>query len=357
MAKSITFVLPGHDGKPVGGYKVVYQYANCLASRGHEVSIVHAANCHDNDSLLIQSVKFARYVQRTLDKSYLPRKWFDLDARVRVLWVPSLKGKFIPDADVIVATAWQTAEWVAGYVAAKGWKHYLIQHYEIWSGPEERVRRTWMLPLRKIVIAKWLEEIANQLGQDSIYIPNGLDFSRFGVDVPINERNPRSVMMLYHDQTWKGSQDGIQALFKVREFCPDLKVTMFGVRDGRNLPAWVEYHCTPEQKVLRSLYNRAAVFIAPSWTEGWGLPPAESMMCGCALVATDNGGHREFAKNDVTALVTKARDPESLAQAVLRLIENPDKRATLARSGNEHIQQFTLGRACDRFENVILGRC
>lgn len=350
----ISMLLPGSGHIPIGGFKVVYEYANHLVARGHGVTVVHPAMLETDTPWFDRPKKVVRYIQRRIDKSFLPNRWFKLDSRVKILWVPNLKEKFIPDADVIVATAWQTAEWVAGYTIAKGRKYYLIQHDEVWSGPADRVRRTWTLPLGKIVIARWLEDIGRQLGQHSFYIPNGLDFSRFGLDVPVEDRNPRSVLMLYHDQEWKGSQDGILALSKVRELYPDLKVTMFGVPDGRKLPSWVEYHRMPDQGMLRCLYNQSAIFVAPSWSEGWGLPATEAMMCGCALVATDIGGHREFAENNVTALLAEARNPGSLAGAVFQLIEQPDKRSVLARSGNTYIQRFTWERACDLFEDVIL---
>lgn len=39
--------------------------------------------------------------------------------------------------------------------------------------------------------------------------------------------------------------------------------------------------------------------MAPSFAEGWPLPPAETMMSGAALVATDIGVHREHCLDGV----------------------------------------------------------
>lgn len=350
---NITFILPGAGVQPIGGFKVVYEDANHLSARGHIVSVIHPAMLDATPHLLDILKKKIRYIQRRVDKSYLPRKWFIIDPRVKMLWVPNLSEKFIPDADVVIATAWQTAEWVADYTAAKGRKYYLLQHYETWAGPEERVRNTWTLPLCKIVIARWLESIAKELGEKSFYIPNGLDFSKFGLDLPIEERNPRSVMMLYHEQAWKGSQDGIQALSEVRKFYPDLQVTLFGVPEGSDLPSWIRYYRLPDQILLRKLYNHSAIFLAPSWSEGWGLPASEAMMCGCAVVATDIGGHKEFAIDDHTALLAEPKKPESLANAILRLVEDSEKRLDIARTGNRYIQQFTWQKATDTLEAVL----
>ena len=41
--KIITFLLPGPSKKPVGGYKIVYEYANCLINDNYDVNIVLSA--------------------------------------------------------------------------------------------------------------------------------------------------------------------------------------------------------------------------------------------------------------------------------------------------------------------------
>ena len=353
MSSRVTFVLPGYGGGPVGGVKVVYEYANGLVARGYAVTVVHPAFSFRGAPVVSRLKSCVRFVQRTLDKSYLPSRWFNLDPRVRALWVPSLAEKYIPDGDAIVATAWMTAEWVAEYAARKGEKYYLIQHFENWAGPEDRVIGTWKLPLRKIVISKWLGDVARSLGEQFVYIPNGLDFRKFGIDEPIEKRPSSHVMMLYHDHVWKGSADGLQALKIARSRHSELRVSLFGVSKARSLPPWIRYFQNPTQDLLRNIYNSSAIFVSPSWTEGWPLPPAEAMMCGVAVVATDIGGHREYADDDVTALLAPVKHPEALAERIVMLLENTDKRVEIARSGHKNIQQFTWERACDAFEEAL----
>ncbi|MFT3914652.1 MAG: glycosyltransferase family 4 protein [Anaeromyxobacteraceae bacterium] len=113
------------------------------------------------------------------------------------------------------------------------------------------------------------------------------------------------------------------------------------------------YERRPSPARLRALYNEAAVFLAPSWTEGFGLTPAEAMACGAAVVATDAGGFREFAHDGETALVVPARAPEALAAALLRLVRDPALRVRLARAGHALIQGFTWARAADGLEAIL----
>ena len=90
--------------------------------------------------------------------------WQEIDPAVELLYVPVLADRYLPDADAVVATAWQTADGVAGLSDRKGRGCYLIQHHETWSGRAERVDETWRLPLRKIFIAPWLERARSRWG-------------------------------------------------------------------------------------------------------------------------------------------------------------------------------------------------
>ena len=348
----VTFVLPGAGSVPVGGFKVVYEYANRLAERGHTVSVVHTAQPDRQASRGERLKKGVRFAQRKLDQSYRP-DWFELRPNVALLWRATPAAHGVPDADAVVATAWQTAEWVADYPAVKGKKLYLIQHYETWSGPKERVDATFRLGMHNLVIARWLEEPVRAQGADAAYLPNGLDFTAFGLDKPPEDREMH--VMFYHGADWKGSADGIRALQAVKTQVPELKATLFGVPSApAGLPSWIRYEQTPSPERLRGLYNDSAVFLATSWTEGWGLPGCEALLCGCALAATDVGGHREYAVNGKTALLSPPKDPAALAQNVSRLLKDESLRLRLADMGHAYVQRFTWEAAVARLERELI---
>jgi glycosyltransferase involved in cell wall biosynthesis len=352
----ISFLLPMSAHAPIGGFKVVFEYANELTKLGHEVSVVIATFVRINEE--ISAAKLfrhrANYVVRKLSGSWRPKLWFALDPRVRVRWIPELSEDRVPDADVIFATSWSTAERVASFGERKGRKFYLIQHYEDWDGPEERVRATWRMPLEKIVIAKWLQQIALDMNQSCHYNPNGLDFKRFGMDVDPERRNNASLAMLFHEADWKGSDDGIAAFRLLKSECPELAVNLFGVSaPPPDLPDWISYFRTPPQERLRAIYNEAAIFVSPSWAEGWPLPPAEAMSCGCALVCTDIGGHREYAVQDQTALLSPPKDSVALANNIRSLLGDRNRRIEMARQGNQFIGQFTWARAAGEVDRIL----
>ncbi|SRR6266702_1302939 len=351
----ITFLLPGAGNLPVGGFKVVYEYANHLSRNGHELTVVHPSSLRIDASRWDRARSAIRYSQRQRDYSYRPDSWFPVDSSVRLLWVKSLADEYIPDGDVVIATAWQTAEWAALYSKSKGRKFYLLQHLEMWFGMDDRALATWRLPLKKLAISKWLMSIAESMAEDSLYLPNGLDFQKFNLSTPTEHRRASDIMMLYHVGYNKGSSDGLKALEIVRKQIPELRVTLFGTpKRPARLPKWIQYYRCPQQDHLRELYNANAIFVAPSWTEGWGLPASEALMCGAALSATDIGGHQEFAVHNETALLSPARDPDSLAENIHRLIRDDSLRIRLALAGHDYIQQFTWARSVQILEDALL---
>lgn len=357
----IAFILPGHGTRPAGGFKVVYEYANGLVKRGHAVTVIHTPYQKTGEcspTALLR--RFLVYAGRSLGMGggYRPDGWFDVDPRVILKWVPVPSGRWITDADAVVATSWETSEWTCRYGCSKGRKFYLLQHDErvFDADYSMRVADSWRFPMHKIVVARWLKELMYDIGQPCDHVPNGIDFHAFNLDSPIHNRDHLRLMMLHHTAGWKGSADGLRALAIAHETFPHLKATVYGVgRRPADLPTWMEYHQQPCQSDLRFLYNDCAIFISPSHSEGWGLPGAEAMACGAALVSTDNGGVRDYAEHEKTALLSPPKDPEALARNVMRLIRDDALRISLAEEGHLHIQQFTWSRAVDAFESCISG--
>jgi glycosyltransferase involved in cell wall biosynthesis len=349
----INFILPFAGNKPIGGFKIVYEYANRLAERGHNVNLIHPSYTFE-ESAFNNAKYLIRYYQRKIDNSYNPDSWFKLHPEVKSLWVRKIDNKNIPDADILIATAWRTAACSEILDQSKGKKYYFIQHYETWNGEAEEVNRTWKMPFKKIVIAEWLKDIAGSMGEEAFYVPNAFDFSEFGLDVKPEDRNGKRVMMLYNELEFKGSIYGLTAFKKLKKIFDDLEVVLFGVpKRPDDLPEWIEYHQTPGRKLLRKLYNASAIFISPSLAEGFPLPPAEAMMCGSALACSDIGGHREYAIDDQTALLFEPKNSDAIISVLEKLLTDRELRIRLAYSGNEYIKQFTWDRAVNDFEKIL----
>ncbi|WP_336980702.1 glycosyltransferase family 1 protein [Altererythrobacter fulvus] len=82
---------------------------------------------------------------------------------------------------------------------------------------------------------------------------------------------------------------------------------------------------------LVQLYSAADVLLHPSFCEGFGMPPAEAMACGCPVVTSDLSSMPEVAGG--AALLADPHDPAALADALRRVVEHPALAATMRRRG------------------------
>lgn len=339
----INFLMPCYMWVPSGGFRVVYEYANRLVSRGHEVTVIHPRHLQfprpDGDrphlrARLRRARVWARelFFQPTID-------WHPIDERVKLVYVRDAGARYVPEGDILFATAWQTVRSVLECPLSRGDKCYLIQHYETWMGPKQLVDDTWRAPLRKIVVSGWLREIGEMLGaRDLTHIPNGIDRDRYRVTRPI-ERRPRRVVMMCSPVEFKRSRDGIAALEIAKKQFPDLQVALFGnSRRPSWVPEWMEHaQDPPQERIVEEFYNGSSIVVSSSQAEGFAFPPAEAAACGCAIAATDSGGLRDFVKNGVTGLLSPPEDPQALARNICALLSDDDLRIRLAWAGNRFV--------------------
>jgi glycosyltransferase involved in cell wall biosynthesis len=270
-------------------------------------------------------------------------------------YVPNLSARYFPDGDAVVGTTWFTAFDVNDLPASKGDKFYLIQGYETWVGAKELVDRTWCLPLHKIVVSKWLYNLGADLGaRDILHIPNAIDHSRFRLITPIQARAPR-VAFLYSPVDSKGATEGIEALRAAKQKHGELQARMYGLsRRPPNLPSWIEFFRNPPlNELVENVLNGSSIFLSPSWCEGWALAPAEAMGCGCAIVATDSKGIRDFCDNRVTAMLSEPKDVRALTANLFQVLEDDSLRVRLAEAGHRRIQEFTWDRSTDLLERYL----
>lgn len=88
--------------------------------------------------------------------------------------------------------------------------------------------------------------------------------------------------MLYSEIPVKGCKDGIVALNILRSRFPDIEAHLLSVgMPKKDLPKWIRYTCNASPKELRTIYNRAAVFLSTSISDGFGLCDAESGLRMC----------------------------------------------------------------------------
>jgi glycosyltransferase involved in cell wall biosynthesis len=324
-----------------GGVRAILTYADRLAARGHAVTLVVPAR-----GRLRAAWRNARHAGPTWVPGFRPE----------VRWVNEWDAASLPPADVILATAWQSAPVTAAAPPRCGAKFYLVQHYEsLYHGAPDLVDATYRLPLEKIVISTWLREIMrDKFGAGSELLVTPVERALFHrAEARVATPRPR-VLMLHHDYAWKGVADGVEAVRRVRAQVPSLRLVGFGVKPPREHTSYDEFHADPPQDALAALYSGCDIYLCPSWDEGLGMPPMEAMACGAALVTYDNGGSRDYARDGETALVARRRDVDDLAARLLRMATDERLRARLAAAGQAFVTTaFDWDRAVARLEGLF----
>ena len=350
---TISFIFPHPADGPAGGFKVIYEYANRLVADGHEVNIIYSGSLFwKKKSLYFKITNCIRYIQR-LFKGYSCKSWFALDKRVKEHFTLSLNYRHVPKSDIYICTSPYTAMYVKDYPTEN--KYYFIQGYENWGGvTDEILRSTYHYPLKKFVVSDWLKEIINKEGEHCEVVTNGFDFNYFGLTIPIMEKNKYKVAMVYSPIEIKGCKYGFEALNNVKKTFPELTVTMYGsATKPAELPEWYTYHITPDKELHNNIYNEASIFLATSLQEGWGLTIGEAMICGQAVVCTNNRGYKEVATDEVNALICNIKDSDALAQSIIKLISNDELRYRIAERGHRDIQKYNIKFSYLKLKSVL----
>jgi glycogen synthase len=101
------------------------------------------------------------------------------------------------------------------------------------------------------------------------------------------------------------------------------------------------------QRVLAAWLGRASIYCLPARYEPFGLSALEAALSGCALVLGDIPSLREIWKH--RAVFVSPNDPEALEDALRRLIENPDRRSSLAAGARARALQLTHERMVESY--------
>ena len=93
---------------------------------------------------------------------------------------------------------------------------------------------------------------------------------------------------------------------------------------------------------LPTLYGAADISVLSSAREGWANVLLESMACGTPVVASPIAGNGEVVQTDAAGTIAAARTPESIADAVRRIM--PDRAATAAYAAGFGWEATTAGQ-------------
>lgn len=265
----------------------------------------------------------------------------------------------VPDGDIVIATWWETAEWVNTLSPNKGKKVYFVQHHEVFDNlPYHRCRATYRMPLKKITIAQWLVDVMREEYNDSqvVLIPNSVDHSLFYAPKRDKQQQP-TVGLLFHEAAFKGVDVSLAAIAKVRELLPNLKVRCFGSyapSTAHPLPNYIEFYKDPPQEKIREIYSGCDVWMTASRSEGFNLPAMEAMACRTPVVSTKAGWPAEAVVTGQNGVLTEVDDVDALADGISWVLGLPnDVWQDVSQAAFDTVSQSSWEQSSTMFEQAL----
>ena len=343
-----------------GGSRVVAIYADHLRNKGHEVRIISRQRRGYSTGDRVRALLRGKLLPAHPPHGPCHFDGLDLDWRIAQHHGPLTEAD-IPEADITIATWWETAEWVNALGDSRGRKIYFCQHYEAHEGqPADRVNASYRLPLDQICVSAWVrDQVRRQAGHDrQIIVPNAVDTEIFASPDRGKQSSP-TVGFMYNPAPDKGTDITIAALRLAKAERPDLRAFCFSARppiDRLSLPDWVRVEISPPQKRLAEIYASCDAWLFASRREGYGLPILEAMACRTPVIATPAGAAPELLGSDRGILIGHD-DPDAMSRAIAEIAAMPDN-AWRGLSSRAHALASTMSwrDASERFEAAILLR-
>ncbi|MCB8985998.1 MAG: glycosyltransferase family 4 protein [Ardenticatenaceae bacterium] len=191
-----------------------------------------------------------------------------------------------------------------------------------------------------------------------IVVPNAITLKRF--DPGLDSLTIRSVLGLEPSvpvvvlvgriDPWKGQAELIQAASIVLEEHPETVFLLIGQGDPEYMEKLKQLVVDLElgEKVLflghrddiPQILAAADIATMPSYYEAFGLVALESMAMAKPVIATKAGGVPEFLVDGEMGILIPPSDADALAEAIIRLLNDPDKANQMGRRGRKHVEQY-----------------
>ncbi len=161
---------------------------------------------------------------------------------------------------------------------------------------------------------------------------------------------------------WKGLHLAFQALARARRSLPDARLKVIGTGEDR---AWLEAQArnakvmdlvewvpsTPHAEIARE-YTRSLALLFPSLHDSGGMVVLEALAAALPVICLDLGGPGSLATPDCAMIVparhgTEDAVVEALANAMIRIANDPALRARLAQNALTRARELTWDRGAE----------
>lgn len=158
----------------------------------------------------------------------------------------------------------------------------------------------------------------------------------------------------------KGHRILLQAAIRVRQAIPRVRFLLVGYGPLESETRQLAHELGLDETVVFTGARHDAprvtgvfdLFALPSLSEGLAIALIEAMALGRPSVVTNVGGLTEVVEHGKQGLVVNAGDPDGLAEAIIRLLEDEELRRALGDAARSRAEDFDIRKAVRRHEEV-----
>jgi len=348
-----------------GGSIVLYKIMNGLVERGHQVTVTLPGKPTGGIKWLSPKIELitpgdlrTRVNHLAIMGLHAVLKRVTKESLYTAIYRTSDElERAMPECDINVATYCLTAFPV--FRSGKGIPFYHMQSYEpfFFSDPHvvKLAEESYYLPLNKIANSVWLRnQIKERFGEDIPIVNPGIDLSIFRRRRRQRRGLKKRVICYGSSSSMKAFPEAIEAMKIVFKERKDIEWVVFGLsplKEHTNEAPYTFIQGIGHEE-LAELYSTADAVFCPSWYESFPLPPLEAMACGAPVVTT-RYGTEDYCFHEENCLVVPPREPELMAEAILRLLEDRNLADKLSENGLKTAQGFTWDKTVDKIDALF----
>jgi O-antigen biosynthesis protein len=254
-------------------------------------------------------------------------------------------------ADVAMATGWQTVHPALMLDQCRA-RAYIVNDHEpeffAASTEREMAEDTYRHDLHCIAASPWLRDLLiDRYGASADAFQLGVDHSLYQPQ-PVPRRQDTVIYYARHVTPRRAVPVGLMALAELHRRRPDLRIVLFGDEGQLESPFPYEHLgvLTPPQ--LATLYSEATVGLCLSLTN-FSLMPKEMLACGLPCVELAGVSAESIFGSD-GPLELAALEPQAIADALERLLDDRERWERQSREGIEFVASHTWEHATDEVE-------
>jgi L-malate glycosyltransferase len=241
-----------------------------------------------------------------------------------------------------------------GIIAAKLLRKQVILHYH--SGEADDHLQRWRRSVRPllrlvdeiVVPSSYLERVFASHGYRVRVIPNWIETSRFRYRERLRPR-PRLLSARNLERHYR-IETTMNAFARLKERFPETTLTIVGhgshERTLRRLAdelhvSGIRFLGAVDPVAMPEIYDAADIFVNSSIIDNQPVSILEAFASGLPVVSTPTGDIASMLRGGEAGLVVDADDPAAMADAVTRLLEQPELSIKIARRAREEAERYT----------------